>query len=107
MSKVIRITLDGKSFTTDDLTLGEAEQVEKATGESWLTMNPLRSALHCKAIIVAYLSRDHTPEEADAIATALTVKQATEAVEVVEDDLPDEYEDGIPKEEEGLTTQSS
>lgn len=92
-----RVTVEGTSYSTDDLTLDEAVAIEKATGISWLYLNPVRSAEHCKAIMVAFLSRDRTPAEAEAVVGKLSLAAATAAVTDVEDDLPDEYEDGIPK----------
>ena len=94
-----RITLDGKDYNTDDLTLDEAIAVEKVTGNSWSVVVPLRSATDCKAVMRAFLLRDRTPEEADAFLSKLSAGKALRAVEVVPDDLPDEYEGGFPKAE--------
>jgi hypothetical protein len=60
----VRITIDGQSFLTDDLTVDEAVGIERATGVSWLQLNPLVSADHCRAVMVAFLSRQIPEEEA-------------------------------------------
>ncbi len=101
------ISIEGQVFNTDDLTLDEAISCEKATGEGWLYINPFRSAAHCKAIMVAFLRRSLTEDQALAIVDKLTITTALKAVKRVEDDLPDEFEDGLPKAEDGPETTTS
>lgn len=91
------ITIEGEAYRTDDLTLDEAVAVEKATGTSWLYINPLRSAADCRALMVAFLCRTRSKGDAEAIVQKLGMRQAIDAVKRVEQDLPDEYEDGLPK----------
>lgn len=93
-----RVTLDGVgSFTTDDLTLAEAIEIEKATDHSWYEINPFRSATDCKAIMVAFLSRTLAADVAAKQVDALTVAEVLAAVDVVKhDDLPAMYVDGMP-----------
>lgn len=105
--KTTRITVGGKSFLTDDLTLNEAEAIEKATGESWLSLTPYRSAVHCREIMRAFLLRDHSEAEAEEILSGMTVSKALDAVEVVDDDLPEVMEDGRPKAEGAASTRGS
>lgn len=92
-----QVTIDDQRYLTDDLSLNEAIAVEEATGESWVYINPFRSAKHCKAIMVAFLARQMTAEEAKAKVEALSLDDAFSAIKVVDDDLPDEFEDGLPK----------
>lgn len=92
-----KITVDGQEFRTDDLTLDEAVAVEKATGTSWLYLNPLRSGEQCRAMMVAFLSRSRPPAAAEAFVGALGIREAIASVTKVDEDLPDEYEDGLPK----------
>lgn len=94
----MKVTVGGQVFLTDDLTIEEAERVEDATGESWLYINPLRSAKHCKAIMRQFALRSMSEAEADKAINGLTVKEALEAVEsVTEDsDLAAEWVDGMP-----------
>jgi hypothetical protein len=100
-----RITVEGESFMDDDLTLDEAIAIEKALDTSWQFINPLRSGEHCREIMVTFLARTRGVEEARKIVGGLTVKQAIAGVEhIADDDLPTEYEDGIPKAEDGTST---
>lgn len=46
-----RVTIDGHSWLTDELTLDEACAIEEELGMSWHTMEPINSARHAKAII--------------------------------------------------------
>lgn len=94
----------GEKFNTDDLTIGEAEAIEAATDESWLYINPFRSAKHCRAILVAFLSRTVSPAEAEAAVKGVSVKAALDGVERVDDDLPEVFEDGLPKAEGDTST---
>lgn len=92
-----RITLDGEDHRTDDMSLDEAVAVEKATGTSWLYLDPVRSAEQCRAFMVVFLSRKRSADEAEAFVAGLGMTEALAAVSKVDDDLPEEYEGGIPK----------
>lgn len=102
-----QITIEGEVFRTDDLTLDEAVAVEKATGTSWLYINPLRSAGDCRALMVVFLSRKRSKAEAEAYVKGLSMAAGIAAVQTVEEDLPDEYEDGLPKAAGGPSTPTS
>lgn len=91
------ITLDGEAHRTADMSLDEAVAVEKATGTSWLFLNPLRSAEQCRAFMVVFLSRTKSPAEVEAFVAKLGMAAAIASVKEVDDDLPEEYEDGLPK----------
>lgn len=100
------VKIDGKVYNTDDLTLDECIEVEKyvrrldpEAPRTWGSLMPLRSAVDCKAVMRVFLLRERTPAEADAFLSTLTAGKAVDAVDKVEDDLPDEYEDGLPKAE--------
>ena len=99
-----RVTVDGVSFLTDDLTLDEAIGIETATGTPWTQINPIRSGEHCKLVMVAFLSRSRSADEAAKVVGGLTLRQVLDAVTWVEDDLPTEYEDGLPKAADAQTT---
>lgn len=86
----------GGSFLTDDLTLDEVINIEAETGEGWQFINPLRSGKHCKAVLTAFLARDRSVDEARATVGALTISEALGCVELADDDLPEEFEDGYP-----------
>jgi hypothetical protein len=97
------VKLGDKEFNTDYLTVDEAQSIEKETRRTWGTINPFRSAEDCKAIMVAFLSRpvedgglgDH--DDAVKKVGKMSVKAALAAISVADDDLPEEYEDGLPK----------
>lgn len=91
------LTLDDGEFSTDNLTLEEAEAIEKALEITWFEMNPARSATQCRAIIAVFLARSHEETEAVKLAASITVGQARKMVRWEKDDLPDVYEDGVPK----------
>lgn len=101
------ITIDGKVFRTDDLTIAEAEQLEEECGQTWLTLNPIRSAKEYRATAVLFLSRTRPPDVAAKEAAAITVKVAQENARWVDDNLPTEFSDGLPKEEGSPSTTTS
>lgn len=84
------------SFFVDDLTLDEVCVVEDETGETWLRMNPVRSARQSRSIITRFLARTLGEEKAKERAGRLTAKETASAIEVTSDDRPDEYHDGSP-----------
>jgi hypothetical protein len=90
-----KVTVDGKSYITEDLTLGEVEQIEDKTGMSWYAID-FRTAAQCVAIMAAFLARDMGQEAAEAKVRAITVKAALDSVERVTESLPDTYQDGVP-----------
>lgn len=101
------MTVEGRVFRTDDLTLAEAAEIEKATDTSWLRLNPFGSANHCLAILTAFLARDRGQEEAAKIISAMPVGDALDCLELVEDDKPTSYTDGLPKAEGAPETSGS
>lgn len=99
-----RVSVEGQSFLTDDLTLDEACSIEAALGVDWGRINPLSEAKHCRAIVAAFLSRSCAVDEAAKKAGALSVRDALSAIEWVSDDRPDSYEDGLPLVEDARPT---
>lgn len=92
-----KLTVLGRTFNTEDLTVGEAEQLEAELNVSWLMMNPKISIGHCRAIIAKFLAREMSPEAANEKIRAVTVPEMAAGIEHVEDSKPTIYEDGIPK----------
>lgn len=101
------ISLAGEKFRTDELTVEEFMTIERDTGRTWWELNPVRSAPEFRAVAVAFLSRTRSKEDALKIVSALTINDVVAATKLVRDDLPDVYEDGIPKAEGGPLTPSS
>lgn len=92
-----QVTLDGKTYSTDSLTLDEAEILEGECGKTWLELNPVRTSKEFRATARVFLARDHTPADVDRIVNGFTIAMAMEAVVWVEgDDLPKVFEDGMP-----------
>jgi hypothetical protein len=102
-----QVTFGDQSWRTDDLTLDEAIGIEKITNHSWMQINPFVSAEDCKAIMVAFLSREMDPSAAETKVGSLSLREALNSVEIVKDDLPDLYQDGIPKAGAGPSTAGS
>lgn len=100
------LELDGQSFRTDDLTLEEAERLEGECGRTWLELNPVRSAKEFRATARVFLTRQHAPEVAAKMVSEMTIAQATAAVKFVPEDLPEIYEDDLPKAAGDKTTSS-
>lgn len=90
------VTLAGKVYNTNSLTLDEADRLEEECGRTWLELNPVRSSGEFRAVARVFLARDHAPAEVDRIVAAVTVGAAMDAVEWVDDDLPAVYVDGLP-----------
>jgi hypothetical protein len=91
-----RVTVGGDSHLVDDLTLDEVVEVEKETGESWLLMNPIRSAVQARALMVRFLARSVGEDAARKQIGAMRVADVVAAIERVDDDRPDEFVDGVP-----------
>lgn len=92
----VRVTVGGDSWLVDDLTLDEVVEVEKETGESWLRLNPLRSAVHARAVMVRFLARTAGEDEARRRLGGMKVADVVAAITVVDDDRPQEFHDGVP-----------
>ena len=69
-----RITVDGVSFTMDDMSPLALAEVEEITGASWLTLNPETSAIVFKAVVVSHLVCDLEWAEADVLALLRKLK---------------------------------
>lgn len=103
-----QVSFGDQTWRTDELTLNEAIGIEKVTGRSWMLINPFQSAEDCKAIMVAFLARDMDADAAEDKVGALSLREVLDSVDVVKDDRPDVYEDGLPKAaDDPLTTGSS
>lgn len=63
----------------DDLTLEEAEMIERLTGQSWATIDPYSSAVECRAILAVCLQKREgkSPSEAAAITGKIPVTDVT------------------------------
>lgn len=92
----VQFTVDDKTYRTDDLTLDETVAIEKECGCSWLDMNPFRSANQCRAILRTFIAREVSVEEATKRVGSMTVGETTGSMKVADDDLPNEFDGGVP-----------
>ena len=103
----IRVSFGGDSWRLDDLTMDEFGAIEDETGASWLRFNPFLSSKEARAALTAFVARTIGPEEAARKVGALSIKEAAGCFEVVDDDMPVVYEEGLPKGEAGPATPGS
>lgn len=94
------LTIDGRVFREGDLTIDEAEAMEKATGLTWRQLNPLRSASAAKGIVQVIYQR-HFGMSEDQARKTIGEKSVDEVIDMVgvydaTDDLPAVYQDGFP-----------
>lgn len=77
-----RVDLDGIEASEDDLTLGEAEMLERLLGVRWGEMDPLTSAEHATALLVVILTERHDVplDEARARVGKYTARQVLGAI---------------------------
>lgn len=95
-----QITYDGHVWSENDLSIDDCEKIEVLVGESWLTINPFRSAKHCRVLIEYLLTTREgmSQEDAQTKVRAEKIKNLLDGktLKVVDDDLPTEFTDGNP-----------
>lgn len=93
-----QFTWDGELYREDDVTFGEAERIEKLTGQSWLVMNPLRSAVQAVAIITVMVATRKGRDEDEVAAEIRAAKpdEFLQSFERVPPDRPTVMENGHP-----------
>lgn len=76
------LDLDDLHVTEEDLTLGEADMLERLLGCSWGEVNPLKSAEHAAALIRVTLHTrlDLPTDEASERTQAYSVKRVVDAI---------------------------
>jgi hypothetical protein len=97
--KVWCIRWDNLVLSENDITIGQAERIEKLTGESWLRLNPLRSAKHAAAIATVMVGDALGKSEDDMAVEVRNVKVSdflTELLTYGDDDTPETHQDGNP-----------
>ncbi len=77
-----KVTTDDWQVVGPDATLDELERMEQATGATWFTLSPQRSAQHCRAVLqVLYQTRGGlSAEDAEAKVKAHTRAELDEIV---------------------------
>lgn len=97
----------GQTWTTEELTVAEAETLEEEFGCSWLNINPFVSIRHFRAVLVTFLSRTMDRAAATEKVRALEIRDLAEHIVNVEDNRPVMWEDGSPKAEGSALTDGS
>lgn len=87
-------TPSGREFIVDDFSIDELNRIAESTGTQWwaLMRTPYLTGAGVKALYehACALAGDEVPDP-------LTGRHLDAAFEQIDDDLPEEYEDGIPK----------
>ena len=85
------IKYGGQTLDSDDFTIEELGEVERASGEPWSIINPLRSVKVARAFIAVLMLRTMDKDEVPSALKALTLKKMRLAFEY----RPDEDEDAV------------
>ncbi len=96
-----------REFSTEDLTVGEAETLEKELEVSWLLINPQVSIRHCRAVVAVFLAREMGWDAANEKIRAVNLNEMADGIEKVGDTRPTLWENGVPKAAGGPSTESS
>lgn len=98
---------DDFSLRESDLTIADAERLEKETDTTWRFISPLRSAAHAKAILKLGLEKGgRSIEAAHAEAEAMKVDDYLSRIGEEKDDMPAVFTDGFPPAADGTSTPS-
>lgn len=90
-------SVDGQKVRSDDLTLDEIIAVEQSTGVGWYQLNPVESAVQCRAFLVQIHARSRSRDEAEKLVGGMTAREAAAGIDFVEnDDRPIEFDEGMP-----------
>lgn len=102
-----KLSVFGRELNTEDLTVGEVEQLEVELEVSWLLLNPQVSIRHCRAIVATFLAREMSAEAANEKIRAVPIPEMAAGIEKVPDSRPTMWEDGAPKAAGGAPTGGS
>lgn len=94
------IAVDGQVFREYDLTIDDIEAMEEATGLTWRTLNPLRSAAVAKQMAVTLLVRRGSDEvTAKKLIGEMRGGDFIDSIGTYDpdEDMPSQYENGIPQ----------
>lgn len=89
----------GRSWDYDSLTGVELTDLEKVLECRYIQIEPGVNAKHTLAILATFLSRDKSEDQVEKIIKRLTRKEILNDIwsYTVDDDMPTEFEDGLPK----------
>jgi hypothetical protein len=94
MPKVFQANIGGKKLFLFDLPIEDCETIGTANGISWLSCidAPLQSAAVAKAVVAAAAKKLGVPTP-----DLPSVRVIFDMLELVDDDLPTEHAEGLPK----------
>ena|ERR1700738_4173091 len=96
MAKRAVFTFEGVVYPEGSLKLREVEQIETLTGTVYVGIQPMRQMSHKLAMMTVFLLRDHDTKTVETIIEGMTLATVGGLWSEVDDDLPEEYEDGFP-----------
>ena len=84
------IKYQGQTLDSDDFTIEELGEVERASGEPWSVVNPLRSVKVARAFLAVLMLRTMDKDEVPSALKALTLKKMRTAFEYRSDEEDDD-----------------
>lgn len=95
-----QIVYDGETYRQDELTLADAAELDRATGETWALLNVQGTPLRL-AKVTAWLHSRRTGTGYDEVFAKTSAMPAVKFVvdhfeAEAPDDLPDQWENGFP-----------
>ena len=92
---------DGHVYKEGDVTVDQWVEICERAGADWTVINPLRSPRYAKAIFAVVVA-DHTGQDRETAGKVLGEMTTDQFLALFtdtgeDDDLPKEFEDGIPQ----------
>lgn len=97
-------TYEDKTYTYGSLKVRDFEALEELLEVPYVEMRPFTVMKHKLAIMAVFLRRDFDDAKVAEIIEGLDLDTVQGMWDIVEDDLPTEYEDGLPKAEAATST---
>jgi hypothetical protein len=100
---------DGELYNEDDLTLAQMERIERRSGARWHFIDPFHSAVMAVSVMVVMIAARTSKSEEDVEKEVGAQKPDGffSTYERVNRDVPDYFEDGLPRPAAARSTGSS
>jgi hypothetical protein len=103
---------NGVQFSSDDFTIEDLGEIEKATGTAWSIANPIREIKQARAFLATAMLRSGRSEaEVEAMLNQITLRSLKNAFEYVADEdadaAPEEIDEADPLPAPSLITPGS
>lgn len=95
-----RITFDGQVYNQSDLSIADADELDRVCGETWVVLRPQDTPMRL-ARVTAWLHARRTSGDYDELVkktSSLPAMSLVEGLGIESDDLPTEYLNGVPPE---------